>query len=104
MFGSVADNLLQNALAKRQNEAALHIHVSLSADAALMRVCDNGSRVPVEFLTGLLRAPVASDNGLGIGLYNSARQAGDCGYQLALASNAPGDVCFELRLSRADSA
>ena len=104
MFDSVADNLLQNALAKRQNEAALHIHVSLSADAALMRVCDNGSRVPVELLTGLLRAPVASDNGLGIGLYNSARQAGDCGYQLALASNAPGDVCFELRLSRADSA
>jgi hypothetical protein len=44
----------------------------------------------------LLRAPVASRAGLGIGLYQSARLAEASGYRLELASNRDGEVCFVL--------
>ena len=42
----------------------------------------------------LLRGPVASDSGLGIGLYQAARQAGASGFSLALAHHADGKVSF----------
>ena len=45
----------------------------------------------------LFSAPVASETGLGIGLYHAARQAEAHGYVLVLASNAPGSVRFELK-------
>lgn len=97
LFDSALDNLLQNVLLKRQSEAGLRVHVSLAADTSLLRVCDSGSPVPSDLLGDLLRAPVASNNGLGIGLYNAARQAEGAGYELRLSSNVAGDVCFELR-------
>ncbi|MBI4741022.1 MAG: sensor histidine kinase [Betaproteobacteria bacterium] len=97
LFDSVVDNLLQNALAKRQGESALKISVALSSDASMLRVCDDGSPLADELLADLLRAPVASENGLGIGLYQAARQAVGAGYRLQLASNLAGEICFELR-------
>ena len=100
LFDSVVDNLLQNALAKRQLETGLVIHVALTGDAASLQVCDNGSAVPGDIAADLLLAPVASDNGLGIGLYNAARQAEGYGYALALSSNMAGKVCFELMRNR----
>lgn len=96
LFDSALDNLLQNALAKRQNEAGLHIRVALSRDAAVLRVCDSGSPVAGQVLSDLFLAPLASDNGLGIGLYNVARQAEGFGYQLRLSNNVAGNVCFEM--------
>lgn len=101
LFDSVADNLLQNALDKRQNEAGLKVRAILAADASSLCVVDSGSPVAEEVLADLLLAPVESENGLGIGLYHAARQAGDYGYQLGLASNVAGNVCFELRRDRA---
>ena len=97
LFDSVTDNLLQNALLKRQSENNLQVRVALAADASVLSVCDSGSVVSEELLADLLRAPVASENGLGIGLYHAAKQAGSAGYELLLASNVPGQVCFELR-------
>jgi hypothetical protein len=44
----------------------------------------------------VLRAPVSSRGGLGIGLYQAARQAQAGGYRLALESNRDGEVCFAL--------
>jgi len=44
----------------------------------------------------LLRSPVTSAHGLGIGLFHAARQAEGCGYALRLARNTAGQVCFEL--------
>jgi signal transduction histidine kinase len=44
----------------------------------------------------VLRAPVSSRGGLGIGLYQAARQAEAGGYRLALESNRDGEVCFAL--------
>jgi hypothetical protein len=48
-------------------------------------------------LQGLLRGPVPSDTGYGIGLYQVARQAEMSGFSFRLAGNEPGQVCFELR-------
>ena len=104
LYDSVAENLLQNALAKRQQEDAVSIRVFLSDDASVLQVCDDGSPVPSEQLKDLLSAPVTSENGLGIGLYQAARQAERYGYTLRLASNVPGAVCFELRRNTPEKA
>ena len=94
LFDSVADNLIRNALAKRGEEPGIRVRVSLEADA--LRVCDSGSAVPPEVAAGLMRAPMASSGGLGIGLYQAARQAEALGYRLALETNRDGEVCFAL--------
>jgi sensor histidine kinase regulating citrate/malate metabolism len=39
---------------------------------------------------------VASRSGLGVGLYQCAQLASQCGYRLALVSNEAGRVRFEL--------
>ena len=98
LFGSVADNLLQNALAKRREDSTVRVRVALEcgADRIELRVCDSGHAVPPEVAPKLLQAPVDSRVGLGIGLYQAARQAQAAGFELALRSNRDGDVCFAL--------
>jgi sensor histidine kinase regulating citrate/malate metabolism len=88
--------LLHNALLKRQGESGLRVRVAISADASVFQVCDTGSAVREDSVNELFRAPVPSENGLGIGLYHAARQAEGFGYTLRLASNVAGNVCFEL--------
>ena len=97
LFDGVADNLLQNALLKRQSESGLDVRVSLSPRADLLSVSDNGSVVREDVANVLLRAPVASENGFGIGLFHAAKQAEGYGYVLSLSSNVAGSVCFELK-------
>ena len=97
LFDSVAENLLQNALAKRAIDAAIRIRVTLSCGgAAELRVCDSGRAVPPELAETLLRAPVRSSAGLGIGLFQAARLAESSRYALTLADNRDGAVCFLL--------
>jgi len=97
LFDSVADNLLQNALAKKKSQPGLQVRATLSGGEAVeLRVCDTGQAVPADLVKSLLRAPVPSDSGLGIGLYQAARQAEAAGYLLRLESNRDGDVCFAL--------
>ena len=97
LFDSVADNLIRNALAKRAAQPRVRVRVSLEDGAQIvLRVCDTGGAVPPEVEATLLRAPVDSRAGLGIGLYQAARQAESSGYRLALESNADGNVCFAL--------
>jgi len=100
LFDSVADNLIRNALAKRAEEPAIRVRVSLEAD--VLRVCDTGSAVPADVAAGLLRSPVASSGGLGIGLYQAARQAEAAGFRLTLEKNHDGEVCFALRAAVQD--
>ena len=98
LFDSVADNLLQNAIAKRAAGAKLQIRVSILCGKGLeLRVHDSGHAVPAEMANDLLRAPVRSATGLGIGLYQAARLAEKSGYALALTENRDGAVCFALR-------
>jgi signal transduction histidine kinase len=97
LFDSVADNLLRNAIAKRAVDPAVRVRVSLECGAKLtLRVCDTGSPVPEEFAASLMRAPVSSRGGLGIGLYQAARQADAAGFRLVLEKNEEGAVCFVL--------
>ena len=42
-------------------------------------------------------SPVASDFGLGVGLYQAARQAARSGYRLELPDNQSGRVTFRLQ-------
>ncbi|NBR27345.1 MAG: sensor histidine kinase [Betaproteobacteria bacterium] len=97
LFDSIAENLLQNAIAKSQQYADIRIKVEFSADGkGTLRVCDSGAAVPQATAAKLLAAPVASQNGFGIGLYHSARQAEQLGYRLELLENRDGAVCFQL--------
>ena len=97
LFDSVADNLLQNAIAKRAGSPDVRIRVTImSGKAPELRVHDSGQAVPPELAGSLLRAPVRSSMGLGIGLYQAARHAEANGYVLALAENRDGAVCFAL--------
>ena len=98
LFDSVADNLIRNALAKRAADKAVRVRVALDcADGVVsLRVRDSGHAVPAPLAADLLRAPVSSRGGLGIGLYQAARQAEAAGYRLALESNRDGEVCFAL--------
>lgn len=97
LFDSVADNLLQNALFKQQHEDDLEVRVTIASDAASFGVCDSGNAVREDVVSDLFRASVPSESGLGIGLFHAARQAEGYGYELQLACNETGKVCFELK-------
>lgn len=95
LFDGAADNLLQNALAKRRNQGDIAISASFAcSDAARLEVSDTGRAIPAETTRELLRGPVPSEGGLGIGLYQVARQAQSRGFSLELAHNADGKVSF----------
>lgn len=94
LFDSVAENLLQNALAKRQREPGLAVVVIF--DGASLAVSDNGSALSPALTKAVLNEPVSSNDGLGIGLYHAARQADSLGYRLTLAANRTGEVRFVL--------
>ena len=97
LFDSVAENLLQNAFAKAQQHPGLRISVSFQpAAGGRLTICDTGMAIPQALAARLFATPVPSQNGLGIGLYQAAKQAEQLGYQLTLASNTDGRVCFEL--------
>jgi signal transduction histidine kinase len=98
LFDSVTDNFIRNALAKRAAEGRVRVQIALQwASEVALRVCDSGTAVPAEIEQKLFRAPVSSRGGLGIGLYQAARQAESSGYAVALESNRDGEVCFTLR-------
>jgi len=97
LFDSVAENLIQNALNKGHGAAGFRVEVHFSCvDRPSLRVTDVGEPVPASVVRGLFDGPVPSQMGLGIGLYQAARQAAQHGYRLALANNEPGAVRFEL--------
>ena len=98
LFDSVAENLLQNALAKRQHETGIEISVNLTVDRDNLdlSVRDTGQAIAPTITDALFRAPVKSEFGLGIGLYHAAKQAEEAGHRLSLAENRPGAVVFRL--------
>ena len=97
LFDCVLDNLLDNALRKRQAEPGIDIAVELHAEPLRLTIRDSGEPVPEAIAANLLRGVVISENGLGVGLYQAARWAGQLGYRLVLTGNEAGKVCFELR-------
>ncbi|MEO8039279.1 MAG: HAMP domain-containing sensor histidine kinase [Betaproteobacteria bacterium] len=98
LFDSVADNLLQNALEKRRRSETGRIEAALRADAngCRLSVSDAGSPIPEATARQFFSAPVTSNSGLGVGLYQSARHADELGYTLRLDTNKQGSVRFVL--------
>ena len=97
LFDSVADNLIRNALAKRALDRSVRILISLELDGEMvLRVSDSGAAISEDLAKRLLRGPVASQSGMGIGLYQAARQAEEAGYTLALEANRDGGVTLRL--------
>lgn len=104
LFDSMLDNCVENAL-RKAGEPAVAVVVSLFevAGAPALTVTDTGRPIPADIVRNLFIAPLPSGNaamagmGLGIGLFQVARQARLAGYELNLTKNEPGQVCFELR-------
>jgi hypothetical protein len=95
LFDSTADTLIENALYKAAQAGSLRISVALSAGPQLT-ICDDGAPVPPAIEDDLLVAPVPSESGLGVGLFQAAKFAEQSGFALVLADNRQGRVCFEL--------
>ena len=97
LFDSVADNLIQNALRKRVGQPGLKIRVEMrTVPLPSLIVCDTGTAANAEVTEKLFHAPVSTYDGLGIGLYQAAKQARELGYGLELSRNLDGEVCFTL--------
>jgi branched-subunit amino acid transport protein AzlD len=103
LFDSFVENALENARAKMAAEPELAISVVLDAspEGTLLCVSDTGSAVPPAIARRLFGEPVERDNGLGIGLFHTARLARQSGYALELLVNRDGCVCFALSSVRA---
>ena len=96
VFNTVTENLLDNARSKRLMQPDLSITVMLQADNnnINLRVIDSGAPVSEEARAELFNEVIFSENGFGIGLYQSSQLAKRTGYKLLLESNNQGNVCF----------
>ncbi|MDX2217980.1 MAG: hypothetical protein SF172_03030 [Burkholderiales bacterium] len=101
LFDSMLDNCVENALRKSGAPAVgITVRMFETEAAPALSVTDTGNPVPAEVVRNLFIAPLgaggAAGGGLGIGLFQVARQARLAGYDLVLANNDPGNVCFTL--------
>ncbi|HAF44648.1 MAG TPA: sensor histidine kinase [Gallionellaceae bacterium] len=99
LFDCVADNLIDNACKKRQNEPGIPIRVTLEREPFSLSISDGGSAIPGRIANQLLRTIVPSEDGMGVGLYQVARWATQSGYRLELSDNRDGKVTFRLSKS-----
>jgi signal transduction histidine kinase len=97
-FDSVVENLLDNARnkAKTSNPIQIKVGVYEKDGGVVLCVADNGEAMAESLANLVLKQPVPSGNGLGIGLYQSARQAEMNGFRLVLSDNEDGAVRFTL--------
>lgn len=97
-FDSVIENLLDNARNKAKTSDPIQIKVGLyeKDGDVVISVVDNGKAMAPALAARLFSQPVSSDDGLGIGLFQSAQQAAVNGYRLILSENEDGAVRFTL--------
>jgi len=98
LFDSVSENLLENIFSKQKNEIDIEIYIDtiVKENMICLLIRDTGSAIDENTEKVLFKEPLNSDNGLGIGLYQAAKQAESLGYSLLLKNNVDGDVCFKL--------
>ena len=99
VFDTVFENCLENARKKREREPDIRIVAELIAgDTPTLLIGDSGSAIPPSVIETLFSAPVGSSRsgGLGIGLYQAARQASESGFAFTLDKNEAGHVRFKL--------
>jgi len=101
LFNSVVENLLENAIHKRQVDPDIVITVTFITDTTSILLCvtDTGKAIEEHIAKSILNDLIASDNGLGIGLYQAAKQAKLLDYVLRLEENHDGNVSFELSIN-----
>jgi signal transduction histidine kinase len=97
-FDSVVENLIDNARNKAKIESGLTlgVHVTARDGRVTLAVSDDGTAIEPGVAARLFEQPLTSENGLGVGLYQAARQAALVGYRIRLAENRDGEVRFEL--------
>jgi len=95
LFDSVINNLLSNALSKI-NTKNIIVDVTSNLEMIVITVCDDGKSMDIDVENKLFNQPVSSGQGMGIGLYQSAFMARALNYELELANNQEGKVCFSL--------
>ncbi len=100
VMDTVADNLLDNARIKRIQEHDIDIRVILMHEGSGFKfvVEDTGWSIPEKIAEHLFKETVDSEHGLGIGLYQSGKQAEKYGYKLYIAKNEQGKVRLEMKL------
>jgi sensor histidine kinase regulating citrate/malate metabolism len=98
---TVLENLLDNARNKRSREPKLKIFVNMSGkdDHLYLSVTDTGSAIKPDIASQLFREVVSSNDGFGIGLYQSYELAKNHGVDLKIDENQDGQVTFGLRKS-----
>jgi signal transduction histidine kinase len=98
IFTTVIENLLDNARSKRIREPSLKIFVALkhSDNKMFLSVTDTGSAIDPKIYPHLFNEVVSSNDGFGIGLYQSYELARNHGYDLKVDKNEEGHVCFVL--------
>ncbi|HET9578926.1 MAG TPA: hypothetical protein VFP44_13915 [Usitatibacter sp.] len=98
LFDSFIENGVENARAKRADDAAVRISIRFVFDAGLaeLSVCDTGKAVPEAMAHRLFREPIERGGGLGIGLYHLGQLAQAAGYRVMLARNVDGRVCLSM--------
>ncbi len=98
IFTTVIENLLDNARNKRIREPELKIFVDLSYSEKniVLAVTDTGSAINPEIYPHLFKEVVSSNDGFGIGLYQSYELAKNHGYELMISDNTEGNICFNL--------
>ncbi len=99
IFTTVIENLLDNARSKRSREPELKIAVQLSNtnEHLCLSVSDTGSAITTQIAQRLFNDVVSSQDGYGIGLYQSYELAKNHGFELSIEHNTEGQVCFSLR-------
>ena len=95
LFDSVVNNLLSNALNKEEVTEVV-VDLISNREMVIVTICDNGVNVQPELENQLFNKPVSSGQGMGIGLYQSAFMARAFNFELELANNRNGKVCFSL--------
>jgi signal transduction histidine kinase len=99
LFDTVLENCLENARQKKQREPDIEISVEYTCELSpKLTITDTGSAISSAAMENLFRAPIvdSSAGGLGIGLFQAARQAEQEGYVLGVGGNEIGGVKFVL--------
>jgi signal transduction histidine kinase len=98
VFTTVIENLLDNARSKRIREHELKIAVQLtgSNEQLCLSVSDTGSAITEQIAQRLFNDVVSSQDGFGIGLYQSYELAKNHGFNLYIEDNTSGHVNFTL--------
>lgn len=93
-----SENCIQNALEKRAQYPSLAIRVRLFpiVGRLAVEIEDDGPAIDAERAAALMHQPVASHSGLGVGLFQVAREAAEQGWHVGLAENRNGCVRFRL--------